>query len=228
MDNDILQNVPDGKPVRLFLPLVDSKERYRINCILQKTEDVTRFNLLFRPGTLPHDKINTAESCIVSIDVGGPNFSLEAMITEISNPQALQLVVRRTINHEQMREFFRVDAAAKVISSSFQPTVRGKDDSSWEVSGATIDISGSGILASFSEEPPADKQVRLDLTLPNDNDRSISILARPIRVHKITENQYDVAYHFEDISTEDRDLIIGYCLTIQRQLLRLKVQVKGS
>jgi hypothetical protein len=94
------------------------------------------------------------------------------------------------------------------------------------MAGTTIDISGSGILASFSSPPPMDSQTRLEITLPTSPPEIISVLAHPVRKQQINENQYDVAYHFEDITIEDRDKIIGCCLRIQRRLLRLKVRVR--
>ena len=92
--------------------------------------------------------------------------------------------------------------------------------------GETIDISGSGILASFSEKPPEDKHIRLEITLPTDVPEVVTTLARPIRVIQTADDRYDVAFHFDEITTEDRDKIIGCCLEIQRRLLRLKVKVR--
>ena len=117
--SDILKNVPDAKPVRVFLPIKESKERYRVQAVYQKTE-APRFNLLFQPGSLPTDAIDESEPCLINIDMGGPNISIEAMISS-SSIQALEMMLKKTISHDQMREFFRVDATTQVISKSFQP-----------------------------------------------------------------------------------------------------------
>lgn len=226
MEIDKLKDIPDGKPVRIFLPIQDNKERYRANCVFQKDE-YPHFSLNFKVGELPHELINTKEACIITIDLGGTNVSLEANIAKITGSQTLKMVAQKTINHEQMREFFRVDAATQVISKSFQPKISNSQGEEWSFNGTTIDISGSGLLATFSEQPPMDEQVRLEITLPNDNGRTISVLARPIRSQKMSDDHYVVAYHFDEIEMEDRDLIIGSCLIIQRQLLRMKVQVNN-
>ncbi|MEE4164640.1 MAG: PilZ domain-containing protein [Desulfocapsaceae bacterium] len=226
-DVDILKDIPDAKPIRIFLPVKDSKERYRMQCVYQKTHS-PHFNLLFQPGTLPVDSIDTGEPCILNVDLGGPNLSIEAMVTAIPNSQTLEMIVKKSITYDQMREFFRVDATAHVISKSFQPAFFGKKDESWALQGRTIDISGSGILATFSEKPPMDEQVRLEITLPSSPSEVVKILAHPVRVVQIDDDQWDVAFHFDDISDEDRDKIIGCCLIIQRRLLRLKVQVRDQ
>jgi hypothetical protein len=72
-----------------------------------------------------------------------------------------------------------------------------------------------------------DKQVKLEVMLPSTPSEVVTILARPVRREQISESQWDVAFHFDDISDEDRDKIIGCCLVIQRKLLRLKVKVRN-
>lgn len=224
---DTIATIPNNKPVRIFLPIVDKTERYRASCVFEKTAP-TAFRLLFKPGVLPIDSINTKETCLISVDLGGPSLSIEARIKSIANDQMLEMVLEKSINHEQMREFFRVDATTTVISNSFHPDFFDKTGEPWSVKGKTIDISGSGILASFTEMPPREKQVRLEITLPTTEPEVISVLAHPVRTQKVSENNYEVAYSFNEISMEDRDKIIGCCLVIQRKLLRLKVQVKDA
>jgi hypothetical protein len=226
-EKDIIENIPDAKPVRIFIPLQNTLERYRIQGVYQKSTP-PRFNLLFKAGALPVDAIDLQQPCIVNVDMGGPSISVEAMISEIADPQQLNMIMRKSISHEQMREFFRVDATTNVISSSFRPEFFGEQDEPWSMRGTTIDISGSGILASFTTPPPMDTQTRLEIALPTAQPETISLIAHPVRKEKIGENQYVVAYHFDDISTEDRDKIIGCCLLMQRRLLRLKVKVKDQ
>ena len=224
-NNEILHDIPDSKPVRVFLPLKNSKDRFRIQGVYQKSAPPV-FSLFFKVGSLPVEAIDTKQPCIISIDMGGPSISLEANITKITNPQQLVMTALKAMSHEQMREFFRVDAVTSVIGRSFPSSVKTGKKQEWTLRGETIDISGSGILATFTERPPDDKQITLEITLPTDEPEVVTVLARPVRTVNTAKNQYDIAYHFEEISTEDRDKIIGCCLEIQRRLLRLKVKVK--
>jgi len=227
VDTDSLNTIPDGKPVRIFLPLTGGPERYRVQCVYQKSTP-PHFSLLFKPGTLPVDKIASEQPCIITIDMGGPTLSLEAMIKEIPNEQTLQMIIKKSISHEQMRDFFRVDATTKIISKSFHTEFFNNENEPWAIEGKTIDISGSGILAVFSELPPPDQQIRLEITIPTTEPETITVLAQQVRVQELNDGLFEVAYNFIDISPEDRDKIIGCCLVIQRQQLRLKVQVKDS
>lgn len=224
-DKELLESIPDSKPVRVFLPLKNMTERYRIQGIYHKSAPPV-FSLYFRSGTLPVDNIDSTDTCIITVDMGGPTISLEAHITEVINPQQIVMTAKSSISHEQMREFFRVDTVTTVIGKSFKSELKKKDAEQWVLQGETIDISGSGILATFAEKPPEDHQINLEITLPTVEPEIIHVLARQVRSTKNADERYDVAYHFVDITSEDRDKIIGCCLEIQRKLLRLKVRVK--
>jgi len=226
-DIQLLDSIPDTKPVRAFIPISGKTERYRASCVLEKTGSGT-FDLVFQPGILPAESVDLSKTCLITVDMGGPNISLEARIKRIAGKQTLQMMLEKSISHEQMREFFRVDATTSVISRSFQPEFYDQKGEPWSVKGRTIDIGGSGILAVFPEPPPNDKQVKLDITLPTTEGGVVSVLAHPVRITSLGENHHEVAYHFDDITIEDRDRIIGCCLLIQRQMLRLKVQVKNA
>ncbi len=226
-DTNSLDKIPNGKPVRIFMALTHGTERYRAQCVYHKTE-APKFSLLFRPGILPVDEISLSDPCIINIDLGGPTFSLEAAIQKVANSQTLEMIELNTINHEQLREFFRVDSTTKVISKSFLPEIIGNKGKPWAIQGQTVDISGSGLLAIFPERPPKDRQVRLEISIPSAEPETIKVLASLVRCQEISDGYFEVAYHFDDISSEERDTIIGCCLVIQRKLLRLKVQVKDT
>ena len=222
-----LEQIANGKPVRIFIPLKNRQDRIRAQCIYQQSSP-PKFSLIFKPGVLPVDEIDSTESAIINVDMGGPTVSLEANIVHIANSQTLDMVIQKSINHEQMREFFRVDAVTTVISKSFATAVFDDDSEELATPGKTVDISGSGILALFNDKPPQTEHIRLEIALPGAESDTISIFAHQVRIHELDDGRYEVAYHFDDIADEDRDTIIGTCLVLQRQMLRLKVQVRDS
>ncbi|MGI9536775.1 MAG: PilZ domain-containing protein [Desulfocapsaceae bacterium] len=218
-----LRKIPDLKPVRIYLPIKNNKQRYRTQAIY-KSVTPPLFELRFHLGTIPLDNLDLEKNCLVNVDFGGPNISMEASIASVSI-QTLRMTAEELVTHDQMREFFRVDTVTEVISKSFQPEFFNNQGQSWAIRGKTIDISGNGILAAFSEKMPDDELVRLEISLPARESQTIKILAKPVRNQQIEVDQWETAYHFQDISSEDRDRIIGCCLDIQRQFLRLKVDV---
>lgn len=216
----VLSTIPDRKPVRVYLPLKDKSQRYRSQAVYISISPPL-FELHFKPGAMPLADLDSNKNCLVNVDFGGPTLSLTAAIVSASG-HTLSAKAEQVINHEQMREFFRVDAVTDVISKSFQPEFFSSSGKSWSIRGRTIDISGNGLLASFKMQPPVDELVRLELTLPDARAEIITIIAKTVRVQQIDQDHWDEAFHFQDISDEDRDRIVGCCLEIQRRHLRLR------
>ncbi len=225
--NTFFSKISDKKPVRIFLPLKNSLENLRINCILHKKEK-PYFNLIFLKGVLPLKQLDQKAAIIITLDIAGQLVSLEANILEIVNDQTLRMIARKSINHEQMREYFRVDCTLPIQLKSTIPEEFEDPDEKWKITGTTVDLSGSGLRASFTSPPPENTQVRMDLALPTAVPSIVNLVASPVRISQLTEKLWDAAYHFDDVTDEDRDIIIGCCLVAQRRLLRLKVQIKDS
>ena len=222
-----LSQISDDKPVRLFLPLIDREDRLLIQCVLKKVSD-RRFKLLFPSGTLPIDKIDRNNSCLISLDLGGKSISLESNIVEIANNQTLDMMLLKSISHDQMRNYFRVDCTVPILITSVVPDEFATKEDKWKINGTTVDLSGSGLRASLDTVPPENAQVRLEIALPGTETNIVKALATPVRISKLTDTLWDVAYHFDNIEDEDQDAIIGCCMVAQRRLLRLKVKVTGS
>ncbi len=223
-DSKILEKIDDDKPVRIFLPVKSSSELLRAQCLYRQGEQ-PHFSLLFRAGCLPVKEFDLKKSCLVTIDLGGSALSLQAKILEVVDSQTLAMVMEKSVNYEQMREYFRVDAATEVVCKSLS---RVGPDAGWSVAGETVDISGSGLLVIFPEDPPDHRQCRLEITIPGATPRVVPALASRIRSRQRDDGSYEVAYHFIDIGREDQDAIIGCCLTLQRKQLQLKVRVRGG
>ena len=225
--NSYLNRIQEHKPVRLFLPIKNQEERRLIQCVLETTE-APLFQLIFKGGELPVDTIDTQNTCLINLDDGGQSISIESKIVEIVDPQTLKLTTLKIINHEQMREYFRVDCTVPIILKSIVPEEFGSSEDNWKILGTTADLSGSGLRASFTTAPPENTQVRLELALPTTETTIVKTLASPVRISQLTEKLWDAAYQFDTIEDVDQDSIIGCCLVAQRRLLRLKVQIKGS
>lgn len=226
-DTKALHDIPDGKPVNIFLPLRNQEDMVKAQCVYQKTA-VPKFTLLFTAGELPVENIDSQKPCIVSVDMGGPTVSLEAMIRDVASAQKLEMIARKTISHAQLREYFRVDAETRVVTKAFKRKLEGDQKSPWAYEGQTVDISGSGVRAIFTECPPAEHPVRLEINIPGKIPATVEALAHQVRSRQLKDGSYEVAFHYDEISTEDRDKIIGCCLDIQRQMLRLRVRVKDN
>ena len=70
--------------------------------------------------------------------------------------------------------------------------------------------------------------MRIDLALPSGDMGLIRATGHVVRCNKAGEQIYRIGLHFDDIDPEDQDRIMANCFEIQRQHLRMKVQVKNT
>ena len=223
---EIFTKIETGKAVRIALPVGDDMEKERLNCVYQKTEP-PEFILLFSPGSLPTEKIDTHRKAAVLLDIGGKSISLAADIEKIVDEQTLRLIARVVISHEQLRDYFRVDVSAPLVARPALPEKRLTEETDWVLSGETIDVSGGGLLALFPEPLDQNKPVLVELILPTGEAATIQTIAHVVRTKKTAHNQYQIGLHFDQIAPEDRDRIMACCFEIQRKHLRLNIQVKN-
>ena len=80
------------------------------------------------------------------------------------------------------------------------------------ITGESVNVSGSGILITFCEEPDIPKTVWLEIVLPEPYSKKVSCISRVIRQEKEGNDNHTIAFHFEKIRPEDRDDLISYCL----------------
>ena len=79
-----LSNIPDLKPVRIYLPIKNNNQRYRTQAVY-KTLSPPRFELRFQPGILPLENLDLDKNCLINVDFGGPNISMEASIASATS-----------------------------------------------------------------------------------------------------------------------------------------------
>lgn len=223
--DEIFTQIQTGKAVRIALPMTDTMEKERVSCVYQEDQP-PEFSLLFTPGSLPAERIDKNRKAAILLDISGQGISLTADIEKITNGQTLHLIAREVISHEQLRDYFRVDVSTLLVARPVLPESKQTNGEEWTLSGETVDVSGSGLLAMLPKPIDQDKPVRVELVLPTGDAKTVQTIAHVVRTKKITDNQYHIALHFDKIASEDRDRIMACCFEIQRKHLRLKVRVK--
>ena len=220
----VFTRISTGKAVKIALAVKKSPEKQRLDCVYREEEPPV-FSLLFPPDTLPIEELDTSRQAAITIDLGGQNVSLSADIEEVVDNQTLRLVAREVITHQQLRDYFRVDVSAPLVAKPVFPSSSSEDEQ--PLAGETVDVSGGGLLALFPRPIDPTKPISLELILPSSTEsRVVKAIAHVVRTQKITDHQYKIALHFDQISPEDRDAIMACCFEIQRRHLRLKVKVK--
>ena len=197
---------PDGEPIHL-------------DCIYKESES-PHFFLVFPPHTLP-DNIEEL-TCKISISSEDEPVIITASIVAQVNDRTIELKGEESIDPTSLREYFRVFYKT-VVNASHEPTSENPKAKSWSMQGNTVDLSGTGLLAIFPEEPQNTTNIFLDFSLPDIN-KSIQCVAHVVRTRRIRKGRYQVALHFDHIARKNRDSIITACLHEQRRQLRARME----
>ncbi len=213
-----ISRIPDSQSAEIDISTKVGKT-IRLNCIY-KESDSPEFFLVFPPKRLPKD-IDTEILCPISIKLEKKAFTLSAKIIAISGDRTLELAAKDTVKPETLREFFRVDTKVTIVANYNPDSVEG-DSHSWTLEGQTLDMSGSGLLTIFTEEPQNRNKLELKLSMNNGKD-VISCTGHVVRTKRLRKGKYQVAFHFDTMKPKERDTIISFCLQEQRNRLRDKV-----
>ncbi len=220
--SETIKKLVDSEAAKIDISTLDG-QTIRLNCVYKESHS-PNFFLVFPPRKLP-ENIDLTRHCPVSIKAGETALTLTAKIIEIKGDRTLELVAKNTVKPESLREFFRVNSKIPIIAS-FEPESSDSTLQAWRLEGRTLDISGSGALAIFPEEPQSKNKITLILTLNSDHQK-IECIGHIVRSKRIRRGQFQISFHFDYISAKDKDTIISFCLREQRNQLREKVQTAG-
>ncbi len=218
--SSIVESIEDSQKAQIKLTTVGGNQ-LSLSCIF-KEGDSPEFYLVFPPDTLP-DNIDLDEKHPVSIQQDQKIVSLNTRIIEQKGDRTLYLIARETLDPASLREYFRVSLSTPV-TASYETSKQGKIVKGWSIKGMTQDLSGSGVLALFKEEPKNKNNIFLEIALPEKN-LTIRTLAHIIRKKLLRNRRWQVSFHFDNISNNHRDAIITNLLKEQRKQLREKVNV---
>ncbi|MCL1980335.1 MAG: PilZ domain-containing protein [Proteobacteria bacterium] len=212
--------------VRTAVPFLGRKEKLRLHCSYGKAHPPA-FTLTFPDGSLVPDQVDTTRSCLVMFEFTNQTIVLTASIQAVKDTSVLELVARETVTHTHARNYFRVDAATKIAASAILEEETKQELPGWRLDGDTIDLSGSGVLCSFSEPLEQGVKAKIELTLPTRDMEVIESLGHVVRCRKIDNHFYHIALHFDEIDSESQDKIMACCFELQRRYLRMRVRLES-
>lgn len=218
--NDILDKLIDNAPAVVDIP-GKHEDNFRCKALLIKKESPV-LELVFPPQSWEAENLQIGADCNLAVEHNGMTVNLIARLDGVVNDRRLIFTAREPVSPESLREYFRVSINIP-IEASYIAGPKETKIRTWKMVGTTLDLSGSGVLALFPEKPPSNFRIQLVITATAE-EAPIVCLANVIRTYRIRKNRYQVAFHFESISTRTRDQIISCCLQEQRRQLRENVQ----
>ena len=219
---EIIHQLNDNAMATVDLPFKEGEDQ-RLDCIFRKT-DAPSFSLVFAPNSLDSVTIEDISNCRLIVKHGDSAINLNIRIDAVTNEQTMECTALESISPESMREYFRVMISVP-IRAAYRPGPREKKNKAWEISGNTIDLSGGGVLALFSEKPANTNRIQLEIDLPG-QETPLLCMANVVRTYRLRKKRFQVAFNITEIEGKARDNIISSCLQEQRRQLRNKVRVE--
>lgn len=214
--DEILEKLKDNAHAVVDIPGVND-ESYRFNALLIKRTS-PELELLFPPESWKISDLKIGASCNLAIEQNDATVNLIARLDFPVDARRLHFTAREPVSPESLRDYFRVLTNVP-IEASYVAGPKEINTQSWKMLGTTIDLSGSGVLAMFAEKPASNHRIQLVISPPEERN-PIICLGNVVKAYRIRKNRYQVAFHFEHISTKTRDQVISYCLQEQRRQLR--------
>ena len=219
--DDILNKLNDKSPVVVDIPS-NKVEALRCKALLIKKESPL-LELLFPPDSWQADDLKIGANCNLVIDHKETTVNLIARLDNISGDRRLHFTAKEPVSPATLRDYFRVSMNLP-IEASYIAGPKEVNTQNWKMAGTTIDMSGSGLLALFTNKPASNIHIQLIITVP-DEEEPIVCLANVIRSYRLRQNRYQVAFHFENVTAKTRDQIVSFCLQEERRQLRENVRI---
>ncbi len=221
--NNIISALQDGSPARIKLSFKDGFQQH-FDCRFQEdTGNAPYFFLVFSDDNLPH-QIDFDKEHPVSVIQEEKTVSLNVSVIERIDTKTLHLVAKSTLNPASLRKYFRVNTTTE-ITASYTTTLQSGSKSSWSLDGQTMDLSASGVLCLFSDEPKNNAHIILEIYLPHDN-LTVNAVSHIVHKKRLRNRRWLVAFHFDTVSTKHKDAIITYLLSEQRKQLRENIRTQ--
>ncbi|HFQ89618.1 MAG TPA: PilZ domain-containing protein [Desulfobulbus sp.] len=219
--SEIVNELLDRTRVVVDIPIKDSESQL-LQSVLRKRQ-APQLALFFSPHALQVEDIEAGTTCHLTVKHHDSSINLLARIDGLEDDRTLLLTATESVKPEAMREYFRVSISTP-ITAEYRPGPKEIRNRPWKLEGNTIDLSGGGVLALFSEKPLNRKRIHLTIRLPDQAEPAVC-MAEVVRTYRMRKKRYQVAFHFDRIDQKTRDLIISCCLQEQRRQLRNKIRV---
>lgn len=217
---NLIKSIKDSQSATIQLHTTEGAVVH-LDCIY-KESIAPNFFVVFPPGKIP-DNLDTKKPCFISFhDDSRDSPALNAKIAEVTNDRTIELTGTTTIDPSSLREYFRVDFRTR-ISINFEPGSQNGNSRSWSLEGHTLDLSSSGVLALFADEPRNNHGIFIEINLVHPEKKMICI-GHIVRTRRLRRGNFQVAMHFDNITQKNRDALITNCLWEQRRQLRERIQ----
>lgn len=220
---NLIKSIKDNRPTSVQLH-TQSGTLVQLDATFKESV-APNFFLVFPPAAIPEDLDSKYPVHLTVLDENEKPVVLTAKILGVVSDRSIEMAATKTINPASLREYFRVDLRTAITIS--HESMDARSSHNWTLKGQTIDLSGSGVLGLFAEEPKTQHNLFIDIRLTYP-EKLIQCIGHVVRTVRLRGGRWQVALHYDTISGKDRDSIITNCLWEQRRQLRERVQTSES
>ena len=204
---------------RIFLPLWE-EDIQELDCVVH-APNPPQLEVTFLPGQLPKAGLDLRRNCKLFYQADGQNHILNTSILSVLSSEKLLLEAKKAKIFQHVREYFRVDAVARVRYE--RVAVEGGVFQEYE---GLINISGGGIR--FPVEEPFSLKQKLFLEISSGQPVLLHAagVGEVVRAQNFGRKKF-VALKFIEMERKDQENIISFCMAVQRDELRTRVRVSG-
>jgi PilZ domain len=214
---DTLYTFKNSPVAKVILPLMKG-EVLELECLVQST-DPSHFEAAFLPGQLPLGNLSLKRNCKISFQKNGHYHILNARIVRVLSSNKLFLLFKRAKVNTHAREYFRVDAVGKVCYQNLADQIGEKFDYQ-----GLINISAMGMRFPIRRSFSLGEKFRIGLAFNNPHPVEVECTGEVVRAINFGKKPY-VSLKFVEIDSRDREKLIAFCMAVEREDLRTKVQV---
>ncbi|MBN2426785.1 MAG: PilZ domain-containing protein [Deltaproteobacteria bacterium] len=214
---EVLYEFNDSLIAKAIIPLV-KEEELELDCVVQST-DPSYFEATFLPGQLPFGNLSQDRICKISFQRDGRFHIINTRIVRVLSSEKMLLLFKRAKVNPAVREYFRVDALGKVCYQKLEDQIGEIFDYQ-----GLINIGGGGVRFATRRLCRLGEKFRIGLFFNDPHPVMVECIGEVVRALNFGKNPY-VALKFVEIEPKDREKLIAFCMAVQREDLRTKIQV---
>jgi len=211
----LINTISDAQAAKLRMTL-GSGEPVQLDCIFKMAE-APLFRLVFPPKKAIPEELEVNQSYTIEIVTENSPLIYRAVVESFHDNHTIEMRATDHIDPASSRDLPRVELSTTIIAASDPNSA--PNSPYWEISGSTIDLSGTGVLCIFPKELENNSSVIIEIELPS-IDRQVQCAAKVVRTRKLRKERYQTALHFDPITRENSESLLAACLQEQRNQLR--------
>ena len=217
----MLESFADCRMVNVTVPLRGHQAVHADGVLRQLSPPL--LEIQFPTLDLPLDRIEPTEKWRITFDKGVAFLTAWATLGQMISPNLVQLTITHSETNNHARRDHRVDT--EIYLRYWQG---GESRQNLKSLRTRVNLSGYGISFQTETSLPPNCLVEFELTLPGTVLETVRCVGRVIRAVGKKQGCFETAFEMANISREDMEKVIHYCMTEQFKKMQNKTRILAA